>query len=387
MAIVEVCVVTKAWRSGAAWVAQMTAQGIAEAGGSISFVAPLAEPLSREPCHPRLVRIVVSRELTEEATKYQRIFASLRRIFGTFSAVLKQRWSTRTFIFSIPDPLIFTIPLFLILRLSRARIIFLVHDVVPHAFRFRGVMQKLELRSHIFSYAISNSLVVLTQSLRQSLIDDYKFAPGKISVIPHGPLQVGHVGECPGNGRFFLFGTFRKNKSVLEVIRGVTMARREDPQVRLLLAGEPHPHELAYWRECCNAMSEDPGGFDARVGFVPDELLPEYAASVDAFILAYREFNSQSGVGVLAGLCGRPVVGTSAGGLAELFAIGLAGVCISEPVSAENVAEAIKAFRETSIVDWRERASDAARKLAAALSWKTIGRQYLEIIRGGNQRG
>ncbi|MBR0737664.1 glycosyltransferase family 4 protein [Bradyrhizobium liaoningense] len=381
--MIEVCFVTKTWRAGAAWVTQMTAQAIAEQGASVAMIAPLAEPSTREPRHPNLVRILVGRELTEGGTGLTRALASLRRVVGTWWAVCRMRARTRTYVFSIPDPLIFTLPLLILLRLSGARVIFLVHDAVPHAFRFGGVLRSVELAAHKLSYHLANLLVVMTRALRDELVEKLGFSSAKIVVVPHGAFKIEPVAPCPGSGRLFMFGTFRRNKSVLEAIKAVILVRRSDPGVSLVLAGEPHPHELDYWQECQGAMLMDPTAFDVKVGFLPDEELPARIANVDAFLLAYRDFNSQSGVGVLAGLAGRPVIGTRAGGLSELFDDGLSGIQIEGPPSPESIARAIQAFRVQPIDHWRHLASNAALKLEAVLSWNAISMRYLGFVRRG----
>ena len=377
----DVCYVTKTWRSGAAWVAQQTVQAIADQGIRISFIAPASEPASREPASSNLTRIVLPREDVRAVGRVQRIAASLSRVIGGLVAVLRERRHTRTFIFAIPDPLVFTIPLFILLRLSGAKIIFVVHDVMPHAWKFSGFMRRVEQRSHLLSYALSNRLVVLSRSLSLKLIDQFGFDARKIVVIPHGPFEIGAVSSCPGDGRFFTFGTFRRNKSILETIEAVLLARRTDPEVTLTLAGEAHAQEPEYWQECLAAIGQCPEAFDLKEGFLPDSELPAYVARIDAFILAYREFSSQSGVGILAAFSQRPVIGTGSGGLSELYDAVLCGVRVQEPVTAATIAAAILAFRATPIAEWRAQASVAVESLSATISWQAIGASYCSVIK------
>lgn len=385
----DVCLVTKTWRSGAAWVAQMTAQSIAENDVLISYVAPLAEPVGREPAHSNLIRIVLDREIVDGGGgALRRAFASLKRVLSGWSAVLGERLRTRTFIFAIPDPLIFTIPLFMLLRLSGARIVFLVHDVVPHAWRLPASMRRIELGAHLLSYRLATELVVMTSALRDQLVGKFGFPAEKVSVIPHGPFELRPVTDSPGNGQLFAFGTFRRNKNILEIIRGVSLARRTDSGVRLLLAGEPHPNEPGYWDACLEEMAKDAAGFTIRPGFLPDEVLPDLIDQIDAFILAYMDFSSQSGVGIIAAFAGRPVIGTKVGGLGELFAAGLSGTAIVEPVTAQGVADAIALFRSEPIETWRARAAQGKASIASTMSWRAIGRSYAELIgkTGGSER-
>lgn len=381
----EVCFMTKVWRSGAAWVAQMIAQAIAEQGVKIAFVAPLAMPEQRDPAHDNLTRIRTPRELVGKHGKVKRIIASLGRISSSLGSVCRMRFSTKVFMFSIPEPLVFTLPLFAFLRLTGAKVIFIVHDAVPHAWALPASLRFVERGAHALSYKLATHLVTLSTMARQSLIDDFGTPADKVTVIPHGPFTIGNVAPIPGNGRLLIFGSLRRNKSVLEVIEGVILSRQRGSDVVLVLAGVPLKQEEGYWQQCLAAIARDPAGFDVRSGFVPDEALPELFSGVDAVVLAYANFNSQSGVGVMAALAGRPVIGTRSGGLGELYDSGMSGQIVEGEVGAESVAKAIAAFRGVELEEWRERARLGASRAAAALRWDEIARQYIQLACDDNQ--
>jgi glycosyltransferase involved in cell wall biosynthesis len=378
----EICFQTKVWRSGAAWVAQMTVQAIAGEGATIAFVSPRVEPASREPTHPNVQRIVTPRELVGPGhPRARRLLASLGRIFGDLGSVLRLRPTTRVFIFSIPDPLVFSLPVFALLRLSGARVILVVHDAQPHAWSYRR-LAALERAGHALSYRLASAVVPLTRAAAGTLRTRFGVPARKIAVIPHGAFSVGEVPPLSGNGRLLAFGSIRRNKRILETIRGVVLARRRGLPVTLVVAGEPLRQEPGYWEECLAAAAEDPAGVDIRRGFVPDERLPALFADADAFVLAYEDFDSQSGVGVLAAMSRRPVIGTSSGGLSELAEHGLAVETIAPPVSPESVADAIAAFCAGSPESWRARAAAGHERIAATLSWRAIARDYVRLARG-----
>ena len=378
----KVCLVSKVWRSGTGWYAQLLAGALAGAGGEVVFLSPAAEPAAREPAHPNLRRVLVPREIVIPAPRIRRIVASLRRSLTSTLRTLAQRRTTRIFVFTIPEPFPFTLPLFLALRLSSARIVFIVHDPVPHAWRFSGRLQAGERALHALSYRLAHHLVVLAPAGRDALERSFAVPASKVSVIPHGPFSVGTLPPIPWNGRLIVFGTIRRNKNVLETIRGVKLARSRGHQVRLLILGEPHPLEAEYWSRCLDEIREDRDGFEVEQRFVPDEDLPRYFAQVDAFVLPYDRFDSQSGVAVLAALSGRPVIGTQAGGLAELFSHGMAGEPISgEVVTAESIATAIDAFRAVPAETWRARSAAGIESLSAAIGWSRIGSLFVALAR------
>jgi len=109
--------------------------------------------------------------------------------------------------------------------------------------------------------------------------------------------------------------------------------------------------------------------------------LPDLIATVDCFMLAYQNFNSQSGVGVLAALAGRPVIGTRSCGLDELFDRGLAGQIIEGDVTPENVAAAVLAFRQRDIEEWRVLAGEGVSKVTDTLRWDRIADDYIALCR------
>ncbi|MBQ0820537.1 glycosyltransferase family 4 protein [Microvirga sp. HBU67558] len=359
----------------------MIAGAIARAGARVVFIAPKAEPEAREPRDENLQRILVPREITEDAPRWRRAIASLRRIMSSSFAALRQQKATNAFLFMIPEPLLFTLPLLVLLRLTRRQILFLVHDAEPHAWKFSGALRALERSAHLWSYRLATKIIVLTPTVRDALTRMIDAAPDKIVVIPHGPFVVDSVPPAPGLRHLLMFGSLRRNKSVLEVAQGIVMARRKGMDVKLILAGEPLREEPGYWDECLKVISEDPSGFDVRASFISDDDLPSLLAEVDAFVLAYDNFHSQSGVAVLAALAGRPVIGTRSGGLSELFEIGMSGQVIEHPVTAESIASGIEAFYSIPIDEWHRRAALGAERVAETLSWDDIGSAYVKLIK------
>lgn len=380
----EVCLMTKSWRYSAGWIAQMIAQSIAERGVSIAYIAPLAEPAVREPRHPNVLRIATPRERVGESLgKAERAIASLARICSGFWHALRLRVSTRNYIFTIPEPLLFTLPLFALLRVTGARVVYIVHDAQPHAWSLPQRWRWLERAAHACAYRLASVIVTLTPSVGIALAKDFGVVPSKITTIPHGPLAVGDVEPIPWSHKLLIFGALRRNKGILDAIQGVLLARRQGSAVRLVLAGEPLKQESGYWDECVAAMAEDPAGFDVRVGFVPDAELPALISEVDAFVLAYRDFDSQSGVGVLAALAGRPVIGSRVGGLAELFDSGMVGQLLADPITPQDFADAVAEFYAQDVAHWRAAAESGKTRIAQTLRWDSIADAYIRVARSG----
>lgn len=374
-----ICLSTKSWRSGSGWFAQLLALAIAEAGASIAFVAPLAEPAEREPAHPNLERLILPRECVGGEGWARRRLASARRVLAGVAALARLRFTTGIFMFSIAEPLVVSLPLFALLRLSGAQVILIVHDAEPHAWKLPPPLRFIERQALQTSYRLATRLVCLTHAASTVLAENFGIDRSRVEVIPHGAFPVPGVPPLPASRCLLAFGTIRRNKRLREVIEAILDLRRRGFDVRLVIAGEPD--DDAYWRECRAVIARDPAGFSVRLGFLPEAELPDLLAGVDALVLAYEEFSSQSGVAVLAALAGRPVLSTGSGGLAELAARGLAVETIAGPVTGATVANAIVRFYERPVEEWRVAACTGRTSVAAALAWPAIGAAYVALAR------
>jgi hypothetical protein len=83
---------------------------------------------------------------------------------GAALGLARARLATRDFIVSIPDPLLVAAPLLVLLRLTGARITYIVHDPLPHAWRLPPRLRGLENLGYRAAYWASSALVVLSQA-------------------------------------------------------------------------------------------------------------------------------------------------------------------------------------------------------------------------------
>jgi glycogen synthase len=367
---------TRAWRSGTGLYAQGLAQGIADAGYPVTFIAPGGEPDDPASRSPGVRRVCPPRERIGPAPRLSRALASLRRVLVGLGAVLRARASARHFVFSIPDPYLFSLPAMALLRLMGGRIVFVCHDPEPHAWILPAPLRGIERLGHALTYWMSETVVVLAQSGRAALGAKFGVAASKIAVIPHGVLPQAYVGPAPGRRTLLLFGTIRRNKQVDAAIRAVADLHQRGQAVRLVVAGGADPADADYVETCRALAARWPDAIDLQVGYVSDEATQRLLAESDAMLLPYAGFDSQSGVAVLAGLAGRPVIATAAGGIADLMDSGLAGVRIAEPADDKAIGEAIEAFFGASPAAWTARAVEARARLLQTLNWRSIGEAF-----------
>lgn len=158
-------------------------------------------------------------------------------------------------------------------------------------------------------------------------------------------------------------------------------------QVRLVIAGAPHKEDLGYWDECA-ALLEGTGDYiHCEIGFVPEARLDQLIAECDAVMLPYEEFNSQSGVAVLAACSERLLLCTDAGGLAELIGQGMEAVVVARPVTAATIANAIARFCALPVEEARARSARSKASLDAYLDWGRIGHAYAAVCSGNASSG
>jgi hypothetical protein len=132
----NICIVTKVWESGTAWYARELARGLIELGVRVALVAPAFKPSELEldltdDQQSLFLRRKTTREDNSNPNKIFRYWSKLLRILDGVIAVVRLRSKFKIYLFSMPDPIISPL-LFLLLRLSGARVLLVVHDPFPH---------------------------------------------------------------------------------------------------------------------------------------------------------------------------------------------------------------------------------------------------------------
>ncbi|GAA0553914.1 glycosyltransferase involved in cell wall biosynthesis [Rhizomicrobium palustre] len=379
----KICFQTKTWGEGTGWFAQELASALAENGADVIYVAPKAVPAERDPKHPRVTRYVSRRELGN-GPLLPRVLSSLARVRDGIFGCLSARLQTNTYLFSIPDPMPFFLPLQAMLRLLGARVYLIVHDATPHAWAGRARPPFWGRLALILSYRLSSHLIATTRDCRDEMIYRYNLSPARISVLPHGLFALGAPRDLPGNGNLLVFGSLRRNKQVLESIRAVQACRAQGLKVTLTIAGAPDRADPSYWADCQAEIARAPDGIACDIGFVPDDALEDLIAQSDAVLLPYRGFSSASGVAILMALSQRPLIASATGGIRDLFDTGMTGIALSADAGAEDIAAAISQFCAKPPAIWQQEAQKARAILLKALSWHEIAKGYLAVI---NQRG
>jgi len=175
-----------------------------------------------------------------------------------------------------------------------------------------------------------------------------------------------------------VFGSIRPDKNILEVILAVKQARLRWPTLRLHIAGNPGGGNEA---TCLAAIQDDPAGFVIDARFIQESEIPGIIADSDAFVLAYQNFESQSGVAVLAGLSGRPVIATGMDGFLELQQQGLVMFQIPGKGTPADIEAGIEKLQIASLAQLREQTSNGRLRLQHSLSVKRVASLVLDAAK------
>lgn len=368
---------TRTWlSSGAGLFAQELVAGLVHSGAIVTFIAPEAENAAHEAPHPRLRRLRPPRERRDNGPRLLRAACSFARVLGSTMSLLRARLSNRVFIVSIPEPLLFGVPTLALLRLTGARLIFVAHDPVPHAWKLPLWLRGLELWMHKACYRLASITVVLSAPSAAKIRSAYPDFKGRIEVIEHGVFLLNEPNEIPGNHKLLLFGTLRRNKGVREAIEGTLIAASRGANVSLIVAGEPHSEDPSYWFDCEALARSAPEIVRLEIGYVQDDALERLFRESDALLMPYQEFFSQSGVALLAASNARPIVASMAGGIGSLIEEGMPATVIRSPITEQSVASAIEEFVAVPADTWRARAASYRELTMTIRSWNTIAQRY-----------
>jgi glycosyltransferase involved in cell wall biosynthesis len=150
----------------------------------------------------------------------------------------------------------------------------------------------------------------------------------------------------------------------------------------LIIAGAANGEEHEYWLGCRAIAEAHADAIEVREGFIENDALPALIGQIDAFLMPYRDFNSESGVAILAAANARPLIACAEGGIGAMFAEGAAGVVIPAPADAAAVAGAVAAFTAGDQTATNDKARAYQAVFCATREWGAIGRQFAALTAG-----
>ena len=263
------------------------------------------------------------------------------------------------------------------IRVSRMRLVWTVHNVLPHAPVFGDDVAARRALVDASDLVIAHSPAALRELRALGAV------PRKSVVIPHGPIgPVPSTGalRMPGAGggprRLLFFGKVRRYKGVEELLAAMT-AVPSDLAMQLMVAGDCDDPAL---RQRLTMLARNASArVVLRLEEIPDPEVTPLLAAADAVVIPYRRITT-SGSAMLALAHGRPLVVPDLESLADLpeHAVvrydgtipGLAGALTKmTSISRSELADmSVAARAHAEGITWREIAAATHAEMASLLA-------------------
>ena len=260
-------------------------------------------------------------------------------------------------------------------RASSTRVLFLLHNVLPHEPR---PFDRLFTR-----YALSKGdfFIVQSDTVRRDLLSvvpgaQYRSVPHPVYSLFGPALQKEEARrrlEISARHVVLFFGYVRRYKGLDILLKAIARARHE-VDLSLLVVGEFYDDESHYRR----LVMELDLTAHVRIisAYVPNEQVALYFSAADVVVLPYLSA-TQSGIAQIAFNFDTPVIATDVGGLAEMVHDGRTGHLVP-PGDPEALARTLVRFYTEGRT---EEFSQTIRREKQAYSWERL-RSAIEELAG-----
>ena len=260
-------------------------------------------------------------------------------------------------------------------------VVLVVHTVysepTPHQ---RFVMEKLT--------DSADAVVVMSQSGRSRLLDNYPVEPRKIMLIPHGASvgdQVIRATRRAPRPTVLTWGLLRPGKGIEWGIDAMSAISQDLPRPRYVVAGQTHPQVLAAegerYREFLVRRAESQGMghlVEFESGFISPRRLHELLGEADVVLLPFDSREQvTSGVLTQAMASMIPVVSTSFPHAVELLGDGRGGMLVPHKEPAA-IAAALTTILATPDLATAMSAHNAT--MADIVSWPNVAGHYRQLF-------
>jgi glycosyltransferase involved in cell wall biosynthesis len=272
---------------------------------------------------------------------------------------------------------------YLLLRVLGVKLIYTAHNILPHEpSRIDYLLTKLVNRG-------ARRIIVHSNYIKTKLSDTFKIDPNKIVVIPHGNFDFYipniSMNKCESRKKLGLkgsshiilfFGYIREYKGLDLLLEAFETAASEDPQLELLIAGEPSSGVLLNKYQEIIRQSEVQERIITHFNYIPAKEVAEYLVASDTVVLPYKNID-HSGIVHLAYSFDKPVIATKVGDFEESIEQGKSGF-ILEINNAKCLAETIN-----EIFSCGEKLEEMGRYVKqlnnSKFSWVRIGEKTMEL--------
>jgi glycosyltransferase involved in cell wall biosynthesis len=277
---------------------------------------------------------------------------------------------------------ILDIVFFILLRRLGFRIVYTVHNAMPH-----GDRRWMTIWKYRQLYRLAHAMVVLGEQIGRDITE--WVLPGaecKLHVIEHGLIMPKTYYPSKAEARYQLelqeddevvlyFGRISSYKGIADVIDACYLAAKQRPKLKLLIAGIPHEPFGSYEAQIKKLGLVDK--IQSWPEFVPEKFKMALYAAADICILPHRD-PSQSAMGLEALALGKPLIVTNAGALPDLVDQGRTGFIV--PVQKPSaMAKAMLDFFERTQEE-QQKMAEASRRLGLKrFNWSVIAAKHIKL--------
>ena len=266
-------------------------------------------------------------------------------------------------------------------KLRRKKIIMTVHNVIPHESNF---LLKLLYK---LVYSFPDKFILHSDRNIEQMEEIFGIKRDKMVKIPHGILGLFKDKEVSKEeARKILglndkdkvilnFGAIREYKGVDTLLKAFSEVVKKDKNVKLVIAGKL----WVDWKPYAEIIKKNnlENNVKLFLDYIPTNEVKYYFTAADLVVLPYKEFPSQSGVGMLALPFYKPLIVSNVGGLPELVKD---KEFVLEPENIKKWAEKISFLINNRNV--LNHMSQKTRELSQNFSWDIISQKTKEIYNG-----
>ncbi len=214
------------------------------------------------------------------------------------------------------------IRLFAVAKAKGAKLVWSVHNVLPHESRFYDI----EIRLIDAIAANAERIHVLAESTAEQTAGHFRFDDEKVTVVQHSSFwgvydqtmptaeAKASFGLTENDNAVLFLGQMRAYKGLHLLIAATKELNLEGANLKLLLAGSAKPKHR---REIQKLIGDDPN-IQARFSFIENDDLQRWFKAADVAVLPFQQILN-SGSLYLAASFGVPVIAPALGNLPALF--------------------------------------------------------------------
>lgn len=246
-----------------------------------------------------------------------------------------------------------------------------------------NLINRLTLKS---MYNLVDNIIVHTNKMKYQLVDDFNINGKKISVIPHGILDIvpktkltrkqarKKLGLEDFEKILLFFGIITPYKGLEYLLLALAILIEKQSHFKLIIAGKVGKNHEEYWRKMLKLIYKYnlEEYIIKRIEYIPDEDVEIFFKASDVSILPYTQI-FQSGVLFLALNFGLPTIASDVGSLKEFIIEDKAGFVCRREDPEDLAAKICGYFKSELFRNLDENRNRITNYAIERYSWEKIG--------------